>query len=124
MTDPLQRQKKIIRNLPDTTAARQEQSLRDFRDTVGYFNEQMFNLGLCDGNSCKFHRVKSGMHQHTCYCKRSLDATSPKEKRYWDKMHWENCGAGRSMERNVGCKGYEGEGLPLYQERHIGRKVV
>jgi hypothetical protein len=131
MSEPSDHERKLVRELPDITAARQESALRDFRDIVGYYNETVFRLGLCDGHKCFYHKIKHGMHQNTCYCKRSLDATNPNEKKHWDRMHWENCSAGRSMEKNMGCRGYVPadrflgwEGLPLYSQKQLGRKVV
>ena len=131
MSEPSDRERKIVRDLPNITAARQEQSMRDFKDLVGFYNTQVFNLGLCDGHKCYFHKVKSGMHQTVCFCKRSLNASSPREKKYWDKMHWENCSSGRSMEKNKGCRGYVPadrfigrDGLPVYQQIKLGRKVI
>lgn len=124
MSDPRNRQRQIIRDLPDVTAARQEESKRNFQDTVKYFNKQMFKLGLCDGNKCRHHKVTPGVGRNACYCRRALKSRNLKTKKYWEKMHWENCSAGRSMEKNLGCRGFQPEGLPLYQEAIIGRKVV
>jgi len=119
------RQKKIIRDLPDITAARQTESLKNFKDTVKYFNQQMYSLGLCDGNKCRHHKiVNAGYGRETCYCRRAMNTTNLNQKRFWQKMHFENCSAGRSMEKNLGCKGFEPEGLPLYHEKVMGRKIA
>lgn len=127
-------QKRIIHNLPDITAARQEMVRRDFRDIMIDFQQGMSKLGLCDGNKCKYHRTKSGMHSDTCYCQRAMDAQdtyrssrNPKDLKalkYWNNSHLENCSQGHSMERNLGCKGYVMEGTPLYQGKLQGRKVI
>lgn len=131
MSKSSDRERKIVRNLPNITAARQEETTRDFRDLVGFHNTQIYKLGLCDGHKCYFHKEKPGMHQTTCYCRRSLDTSNPREKKYWDRLHWENCSNGRSMETNKGCRGYVPadrfigrEGLPLYTQESQGRKVI
>lgn len=118
------RQKDIVRELPDITAAKQKETLRDFKDLLGYHNKKIFEMGLCDGHKCKWHKIVKGGHGKTCYCRRAARASESQVKRYWEKMHWENCSAGRSMEKNMGCKGYEPEGLPLYQQKKYGRKVI
>jgi len=130
----VERQKKIVRDLPDITAARQEMVRRDFRDTMVNFQQGMIKLGLCDGNKCKYHKTKSGMHSDTCYCQRAIDAQDRynssrnpedlKNLKYWNNSHLENCSQGHSMERNLGCKGYVMEGAPLYNEVIRGRKVI
>jgi hypothetical protein len=60
-------------------------------------------------------------------------SSTPQERKYWEKMHFENCSAGRSMEKNLGCPGYKKEGNPLfqqtkekklYQQPVRGRKVI
>lgn len=131
MSEPSDHERKIVRELPDITAARQEESVRDFRDLVGFYNTQIFRLGLCDGHKCFFHKTKRGMHQTTCYCRRSFDSNNPRTKKFWDKNHFENCSSARSMEKNKGCRGYVPadrfigrEGLPVYQQKKLGRKVI
>ena len=135
MSNPSGQQKRILRELPDITAARQEESIRQFRDTVRFYNEQMGNLGLCDGNRCKWHQVVpgTGTSRDMCRCKRAGRARTVQERKFWERMHFENCSAGRSMEKNLGCRGFEMEGQPLYnqqiqkklyQEQIQGRKVI
>ena len=131
MSKSSDRERKIVRDLPNITSARQEESMRDFRDLVGFHNREIFRLGLCDGHKCYHHKVKSGTHQTTCYCGRSLNSNNPDEKKFWDKNHFENCSNARSMEKNLGCRGYEPadrfigrEGLPLYTQKAQGRKVI
>lgn len=124
MSDSSGRQKRILRDMPDITAARQEESIRQFRDTVGFHNQQMAKLGLCDGNNCKHHQVVPGSTRDMCRCKRISTAKTVQERKYWEKMHFENCGAGRSMEKNLGCRGFEMEGAPLYQQKVMGRKII
>ncbi len=130
----VKRPEKIIKNLPNITAAKQEMVRRDFRDTMAHFQQGMSKLGLCDGNKCRYHKTKSGMHSDTCYCQRAMDANdtykssrSPedlKALKYWNNSHLENCSGGHSMERNLGCKGFVMDGAPLYQEAIRGRKVI
>ena len=130
----VKRQKKIMRELPDITAARQEMVMRDFRDTMVDFQQGMTKLGLCDGNKCKYHKTKSGMHSDTCYCQRAINArdryaTSRSDKdlaelRYWNNSHLENCSEGHSMERNLGCRGYVMYGAPIYSQKERGRSVI
>lgn len=119
-------QKRIIRNLPDITAARQEESTRQFRDIVLHFNKQMTRLGLCDGNNCKHHQIipGTGTGRDICRCRRATNAKTVEERKYWERMHYENCSAGRSMEKNLGCRGFEMEGAPLYQQKIMGRRVI
>ena len=118
------RERKIVRDLPDLTAARQEMTLSDFRDIVGYYNQQMFSLGLCDGHRCKHHKIVHGGGRSACYCRRARNARTPEEAAYWRRMHYNNCSAGRAMQDNLGCPGYELEGAPLYQQKMMGRKVA
>ena len=128
-------QKKVIREIPDITAARQEESLRQFRDTVRFHNELMGKLGLCDGHNCKWHQIVpgTGTTRDMCRCKRASHARTADERRFWETMHYENCSAGRSMELNKGCRGFEPEGKPLFQltkEKKLfqepirGRKII
>lgn len=124
MSDLNNRQKRILDGLPNITAARQEETVRQFRDTVGYHNQQMGKLGLCDGNNCKHHQIVSGSTRKMCRCKRVSSSRTVQERKYWEKMHFENCSAGKSMEKNLGCRGFEMEGAPLYQQRIMGRKVT
>lgn len=126
MSDASGHQKKILRDLPDITAARQEETMRTFRDTVMFHNQQMSKLGLCDGNNCNWHQIVpgTGNSRGMCRCKRASRARTVQEKKHWQKMHFENCSAGRSMEKNLGCPGFEMEGAPLYQQKVMGRKVV
>lgn len=131
MAPPSDREKRIIRDLPDVKTARTTETKRSFRDLVSFYNKSIFKLGLCDGHKCIHHKEKVGTHQTTCYCRRSLNSDDPKTKKFWDKMHWENCSHGRSMEKNLGCKGFEpadkytgAKGMPLYQQKVLGRKIA
>jgi len=126
MSDADKYQKRILRDMPDITAARQEETMRQYRDTIAFHNTQMAKLGLCDGMRCKHHQVVSGTGtgRDMCRCKRVSKSRTPQERKYWQEMHFENCSAGRAMEKNLGCKGFEMEGAPLYQQRVAGRKII
>ena len=124
MSDASERQKKTLRDLPDITAARQEETLRDYRDTMMFHNQQMAKLGLCDGMNCKHHQIVPGSTRDMCRCRRASNARTVQERKHWQKMHFENCSVGRSMEKNLGCSGFEMEGAPLYQQRVMGRKII
>lgn len=122
MPDPEKRQKKIIKDLPDIMAARQREVTRDFRYLLGQFNLDMINLGVCDGNKCKYHKIKPGMHNETCFCQRAL--MEPTRASFWNTSHWENCSQGLAGRMNKGCPGFVMDGAPLYQEAVMGRKVI
>lgn len=116
--------KRTIRQLPDITAARQDETVRDFKDLLGHFNQEMTSLGLCDGNSCVEHQIIPGGARDMCRCKKVSKAHTKKEKRYWQKMHFENCSANKSAEKNLGCPGYKVKGTPLYQQAVMGRRII
>lgn len=59
-----------------------------------------------------------------CRCKRVSASKTVQEKKYWERMHFENCSVGKSMEKNIGCRGFEMEGMPLYNEKIRGRKII
>ncbi|MBD3405078.1 MAG: hypothetical protein GF411_02945 [Candidatus Lokiarchaeota archaeon] len=118
------RHKRTLRNLPDITAARQEETVRQFRDLVRHYNEQMSSMGLCDGNNCRHHQIIPGSSRDMCRCKRASKATTSQERKFWMKKHFENCSVGRSMEKNEGCPGYELEGAPLYHQKIMGRRII